>query len=67
MPKPRQFDRQRAADVGQSARLGKRHRFASGQQDIHEYALRRGILLIPWLILVHFPLFPGKPGSFNEP
>ena len=32
---PGQLDRQCAADVGQSARLGKRHRFAGGQQNIH--------------------------------
>ena len=35
MAEPGQFDRQCAADVGQSAGLGKRHRFARGQQDVH--------------------------------
>ena len=35
MPQPRHFDRQRPADVGQSAGLGKGHRFTCGQQDIH--------------------------------
>ena len=35
MAEPGQLDRQRPADVGQSARLGKRHRFARSQQDVH--------------------------------
>ena len=41
MAKLGQLYRQRSTDVGQSARLGKWYCFASRQQDIHEYALRR--------------------------
>ena len=40
MAQPGQLDRQRPADVGQSAGLGKRHRFARGQQDVHGDSLR---------------------------
>ncbi len=35
MPQPLHFDRQCAADIGQSARLGKGNRLTRGQQDIH--------------------------------
>ena len=34
MPQPRQFDRQRPADVGEPAGLGKRSNLAAGEQDV---------------------------------
>ena len=47
VPQSSQLDRQGPADVGQAAGLGKRHRFAGGQQDIQgRFPLRVALLPI---------------------